>query len=546
MSSRILSVALAACFALVGLAPAQICLTGSTGPDLVVWKIPSLSNYQVNGEYDALSLGTTACNVGTSRATWYADDNRHPVISQNLFRLRTEDGISRFEHVGRSWLKHGFLSTNSNGCCGGCVPTFGHFLEPKCSDAYSANRNGVQNFLGPRYPINPHTGHFTYPAMAPSWSGNLRRLEVHVSDLYPTNSTPTSYFGEGHYVSADDALAGNGNNNASYRQVSAFRLGTNWLFGFLGSTEQGKPAIRAWKAREPMVREVDIQLPGEGLLVLAHKVTSVGSGWWNYEYALYNMNSDDGVRSFTLPIPDGVRTRNVGFHDLAYRGGDGKNGTNVDTTDWPAVRSTGELEWQTETFAANDNANALRWGALMNFRFEADAPPAPGDLQLETYKSGQTHTVMAEVPADVPGIAFCDGSQTPCPQGMGCGSGGADRGCLNSSGTGAWLRATGSLQSGAMVLWGTGMPTRTMAVVLRSTQQAGGGSGVAFGDGLLCVGSPKDRIAAGPTVSGNAGFPIQHTGGAGTYHYQLLFRNQKAFCTPALFNLSNGYSVTYP
>ena len=37
---------------------------------------------------------------------------------------------------------------------------------------------------------------------------------------------------------------------------------------------------------------------------------------------------------------------------------------------------SGAITWATTAYAVNSNANALRWGTLYNFRFDADAPPA--------------------------------------------------------------------------------------------------------------------------------------------------------------------------
>ena len=31
--------------------------------------------------------------------------------------------------------------------------------------------------------------------------------------------------------------------------------------------------------------------------------------------------------------------------------------------------------WSTQTYDQNENANALRWGTMYNFWFDADAPP---------------------------------------------------------------------------------------------------------------------------------------------------------------------------
>ena len=36
----------------------------------------------------AYALGTTSCNIGTVDLTWIANTNQHPVIGQNIYRLR--------------------------------------------------------------------------------------------------------------------------------------------------------------------------------------------------------------------------------------------------------------------------------------------------------------------------------------------------------------------------------------------------------------------------------------------------------------------------
>jgi len=218
------------------------------GPDVIVGDITGPSNYGAVGNYEALSLGTYACNIGSDPLAWQANTNQHPVIGGALFRLTTVGGATRFEQVGTSWLKHGFFAVSNNFCCFGCQgDATGATLGIHCSDPYTSDRNGAQSNLGPRWQVNAHTGSFPYPPPSPS-GGNNGRLQVAVSELEATGGSSTSrYFAESLYASPDDAAAGNQNNNASYREVSVSGGGTVWSFGFNGSTQRGIQAIDAWK-----------------------------------------------------------------------------------------------------------------------------------------------------------------------------------------------------------------------------------------------------------------------------------------------------------
>jgi hypothetical protein len=365
-----------------GVIPSQCSPLGNcNGPDVIVGDITGPSNYLFTGSLESLSLGTTSCNIGNVWLNWFQNTNQHPAIGGNLFKMKTANGYTTFEQVGQSWLKHGFFALSTTVCCSGCQSTDGTHLGIHCADPYSSDRNGSQAGLGPKYQVNAHTGVFTYPPANPTWSGNTaRRLEVAIADLeVASTSTPNvSYFGQAQYITPDDAAAGNQNNNCSYRRIAVSGSGTAWNFSFIGNTIRALPAIRAWHTADSAVTETDIQIANDGLFVLSSKATDLGGGTWHYEYALYNLNSDRSGQDFSVPLPDGATATNIGFHDVDYRNGDGIGNVNFSGTDWTATRANNKITWATQTFAQNPSANALRWGTLYNFRFDANVAPLAG------------------------------------------------------------------------------------------------------------------------------------------------------------------------
>ncbi|MBK7874687.1 MAG: thrombospondin type 3 repeat-containing protein [Planctomycetes bacterium] len=378
----------------------------TTGPDVIVGDITGPQNYTASGTLEALALGTYSCNIGSQTINWFSTDNRHPVIGGSLYRYKLVNGSGRFEQIGQSWLKHGFLALANTLCCPTCTnPGTGTLLGIGCADPYTAARNGTQSGLGPKFPVNPHTGVFSNTYPHPS-GGNNGRIQVDVADLEVTGGTNTTrYFSEAMYVTQDDAAANNADNNASYRETTTTVAGGAWTFAFGATTVRKDAAIRAWKVVDPSVTLVNVPISegstapydGTGLMVLGFKSTNLGGGQWHYEYALFNMNSERGGQSFSIPIPSGVSVTNIGFHDVAYRGGDGSAGVDVDGTDWTSSLSGGALTWSTQTFA--QNANALRWGTLYNFRFDANVAPSSGTATIGLFKTPGSQPVSG---VDVP------------------------------------------------------------------------------------------------------------------------------------------------
>src|SRR5439155_26321822 len=102
---------------------------------------------------------------------------------------------------------------------------------------------------------------------------------------------------------------------------------------------------------------------------------------------------------------------------------------------------------------------------------------------------------------------FGDGSGTPCP----CGNlspSGAQTGCLNSTGSGAQLNASGipSTSNDSLVLQGVGM-TNGPCLYFQGTAQYNGGQGAVFGDGLRCAGGTTIRLGIESNVGGASQYP---------------------------------------
>jgi hypothetical protein len=402
---------------------------GEIGPDVIVWEIYGYNNYGPEDGYRAYSIGTESCNIGDEELLWISSTNEHPVIAQNMFRLK--DG--RFEHIGQSWLKHGFLAVNGNQC-GECQDTSFDRLGIFCSDPYGPSLNGNQSSAGPKWEVNAWNGVFEYPPDDPPYSGQTaRRLRVALADVEAASNPGAAYWVEAQYVTQDDADAGNHLNNASYRKVDLSSSGA--ISGYDGSTVQQTPAIFAWLSADDQVFNNKVEVPDEGTFYVASRAYDNGDGTWDYEYAVQNLNSDRSGGGFAIDVPSGVNVTNLGFHDVDYHSGEPWDGT-----DWASAVNATEVSWSTDAYADNPNANALRWGTLYNFRFTADAPPVTGNGRLDLFKPGSPASVdfAAIVPEGAPCDADIDGSGVVDTDDLlellaawGSGSGPAD---LNNSG----------------------------------------------------------------------------------------------------------------
>jgi len=389
----------------------QVANGASIGPDVMVTAITGVLNYDsatppgASEPIDAFSISTIACNAGDAALDMIETSNQHAALRQGMFRLKS----SCFEQIGTSWVKHVFPASNEPGSCGlvctnpGAV---GSELRPGCTDTSSAGINGDRTNTGRSAEVNAFTGFFPYTIGAVPAEGSIaQRIQVHHSDLNLTQNAGASYFVQAHYVHPGDAAANNGENNATYARVTMRDQGTGTFDARITSPAinhgMTKPAILAWQDADASVRVTNARVPGEGLFILASKAMNVGGGFWHYEYAVENLNSDRSGASFRVPIPAGALVRNLGFHDVDYHSGEP-----FDNTDWTHSVETDAVTWSTTPYATSANANALRWSTLYNFRFDANVGPAPTTATLGLFKPG----VPAAIPIDTlgPALGFMD------------------------------------------------------------------------------------------------------------------------------------------
>ena len=139
---------------------------------------------------------------------------------------------------------------------------------------------------------------------------------------------------------------------------------------------------------------------------MGYKVTNPTTGVWHYEYALYNQNLDRSIQSFSVPVGPGVNISNIGFHAPIQQPGWAHDGTQGDagysSAPWNVTQDASSITWSTETFAQNQNANAIRFGTLYNFRFDADQPPNPTNATVGYFKTGSPTVVVVQAAGNVP------------------------------------------------------------------------------------------------------------------------------------------------
>ena len=337
----------------------------SAGADVIYSDVTSITNWGTQNNIRAYSLDSHTCNIGSANLPW---GGTSPLLAMNAYRIFG----GRLEQLGMSWVKNGTGAAAGGGCGFTCNNQGGSVLGAGCKDVYGSSFNGGQGILGPRSAVNAFTG--AYPGQTSPMSGTIaERLQVKVADMSPTTYPGALYLVEGVYVAAADASSGNALNNASYRLVTI--SGAAFDMTPIDEMNVTVPAIYAWKfdglgagVPDPGVGIVIADVPNEGRFFVGSKATDLGNGNWRYDYAVYNLNSHRSGGSFFVPVPAGATKTGIGFHDVNYHSGEP-----YANTDWVSTVDANGVTWSSpQTFAQNQNTNALRWGTMYNFWFETN------------------------------------------------------------------------------------------------------------------------------------------------------------------------------
>lgn len=357
---------------------------GGIGPDVIVGAIPSVRRWGTTGGFTSYTIGTTSCNIGDERMDWIQNNNIHPVISQNLYRV--QDG--RIEMLGCSWLKHGF-AVAAGSLCNQCTDPAGTYLGVGCSDPYGSSLNGNQGLLGPRSQVNASTGVFPYPHADLPQTGTLDgRIRVANSEIEPSQNAGARYFVESEYIHPQDAASGNSNNNASYREAVFSSGGGGIQMGLTGITFREEPAINAWKQVHDDVRLFNVDIPDDGRVVVGIRTVPNGSGGFTTNVAVENLTSHRAIRSLSMKFGSDTISA-PGFNDVEYQF------EPYASTDWASSINGDEIEWSAGT--GEETANAIRWSTM--YSFWADADTCPSELTLGILRPGTPTEVTLEIPA---------------------------------------------------------------------------------------------------------------------------------------------------
>lgn len=342
------------------------------------------------------------------------DNDQHPYLIWNLYRI---DADGRIEQIGRSGVKHAFLTINV--ACD-ADPNDGHVLGRGCSDTYGVGNNDSQNDLGPRDELLPATGQWGRcrsiydpncdgsPSDFEEYSFYEHRLNAYETDVDPDVNEGAQYLFESWYIVRDDIDI---YNTMQTRPVSFSWNGSFWNVGNLSPLVLG-PAIDRWVAPDTAQeneRSTELLL-ADGHARVAVRVTDLGGGQHRYDYAVMNFDyavpdvagaepnlrvvSNDGFVAFRVPLPVDASVQSIDFAD----------GDRSATNDWTAAVEAGAIVWTAPVDAA------LNWGTLFRFGFVSTSAPGNGEVSLDTAGgTPATAGAVSLVPSGIPAPTYAIG-----------------------------------------------------------------------------------------------------------------------------------------
>ena len=374
------------------------------GPDLICSEISGAVSYGFVDRKVAYSFGTTLCNVGDMPVSYTPTTNQHPLIVQSIYKLKDH----RIEQIGIGFVRHTNIPLAGNACGLGCTPAGIDALGAGCSDTSSASINGVQLMMGPRTEVNAQTGVYPYPFTSMGQAGDAiyKRVQIELADVSDPDAL---YFVETQVIVPGELDASARNNNVSYRQV-LFSAGSASAT-LVGPTYDQQPAIYAWRDHGNGIGIADDSVmifarnmwKSEERFVLGSRATELDTDLWRYDYAIFNMNGERGIRQIEITLSGdpnaailSTETHAPSYHDDLDDA--------IINTDW-MLRPNYDGLLETDSFDSDPDANAVRWGTTYGFAYVIQTPAFPSEgegLGIGFFVPGEPDLIEVFYPAISP------------------------------------------------------------------------------------------------------------------------------------------------
>ncbi|WP_395374723.1 hypothetical protein [Marinicella sp. W31] len=378
------------------------------GLDVDVTLLAMSAQYRrsVSGNRIVITPSATLKNSGINNADvpWHSkfsgsfaphNNDQHPFLNWAMYR--EIDG--RFEQIGRSGIKHAFLTINSN-CSLNCGDS--HILWPDCEDVYGVGTNDSGGTLGPREEVGAFngswrsTGSFFDPNGTGSQTNSSNSTDENrmVVDESKISSSSNQYYISAWYTIRDDIDI---YNTMGHRRYNLTDNGSTWSVSSASGFSRG-PASDVY-VTPGTLDEINLEaskriVTSQGHLTVAVKVSDEGNGTFRYNYMVENFDFDPRLNEYNIGLPDSNTFTNFVFADIDS---DSNN-------DWTATHANGVLN------IAAPVDNEQHWGKLFSFSFTTDAPPTPGILKLGSSSAANSEITASSllVPTDTD-IIFIDG-----------------------------------------------------------------------------------------------------------------------------------------
>ena len=337
-------------------------------------------------------------------------NDQHPFLIWNLYRFNADGS---FEQIGRSGVKHAFVSVNV-GCQDTCDHMGGHALGRGCGDTYGSGNNDSPWDMAPRSEIVPARGIWGRcgSIFDPNCTGNYdnqdggndewtQRLKTHESQVDPAANPGATYIMDSWYIARQDI---NIYNSMATVTGTPHYQSSMWSFSGQSNFRLGA-AIDRWvdpTNLPPNSMNTELAVT-EGHAKVAVKVTDLGDGTWRYDYAVMNF---DFARAVTQGQgeghgPDPRVVSNMGFDSLTIPAGGTigttkfSNGTVDGENAWTESSADGSVTWTAP------EGGTLDWGTMYSYSIVSSSAPVAGNATLHVAESGTpaSYDVATLVPA---------------------------------------------------------------------------------------------------------------------------------------------------